>query len=173
MRQARRSFKDTVKDLKRVLDHGLDAINETVLEPITAMFVLPGNGRNEPTDTVLEIDRNGSRTITQQEYEAIYGKTVTTKITEGDRTVTQSTKIEVAVTETVTTITAEPPKKRKERRSKQPQRIEQAPAAEAQGQTVKKPFDIDEFMDNAIDADEIAQYNYQVGQRLIRPIRWR
>jgi hypothetical protein len=173
MRQARRSVKDKIRDLKRVLDDGIDAINETILEPITAMFVLPGNGRDEPTDTVLEIDRNGSRTITQQEYEARYGKTVTTKTTEVVKRITQSTTTEVAVTETTTIITAEPPKKRKERRSKQPQRIELAPAEEVKQPPAKKRFDIDGFMDNAIDAEEIAKFNYEVGQRLIRPIRWR
>src|SRR6185437_4621367 len=125
------------------------AINDTILEPITAMFVLPGNGREQPSDIVLEIDRDGCREITYKEYADRHGITLTTTTTEVVKTVIQSTMTEVAVTETVATVTVDPPKKRKERRSREPKGIEQVPAVEVKEPPAKKQgFDIDKFMEN-------------------------
>src|SRR6185312_7588490 len=99
MRQSKRSARDKIRDLKRVLQDGLDAINEHCIEPITGMFILPSNGRDgSETGTVLEITRQRTREITYSEYKE-------TRIAEGRSEIMQ----QVTLTQTVKEIT-EPPK---------------------------------------------------------------
>jgi len=175
MRHSRQSIKNKVKDLRRVLDNGIGAL-ENGLEAITSMIILPGNGRSED-------ESHGSywvngKIMTKEEYIQFRAKNgLGMAIFEEAKTTTTTTTVKVTeeVRRAVVMPPAapEPPKKRRERRSKSALVVELAPDAEAREQPEKKRFDIDEFMENAIDTEDIAKFNYQVGQRLIRPIRWR
>lgn len=189
MRQSKRSAKDKIRDLKRVLQDGLDAIHEHCIETITGMFILPGNGRDgSAPGTVLEITRQRTREITYSEYKE-------TRIAEG-RSESEIMR-QVTLTQTVKEITETPKyvqqpladqanrmpmsednagkgaKRNRRRKVEGKEPIPPMMLDEAPKPAKKDGFDIDAFMENAIDASEIGKFNNRIDQRIIRPIRWR
>jgi len=169
MRQTRKSAKGKIKDLKRVLKEGVSAIHESAVEAITAMIVLPGNGReDEPADSWIV---NGAP-MTHEEYNEKLkerGMLIVERVSESTRT-TETTKTTVRVT-------AEP---KIVAHVESPRRVREALQAVEPAKPEFKSevilHDVDVYDNDGVkdlsmsDADRLA-YHREIGQRLIRPFK--